>query len=550
MKKTLIIIGSILIVGTVAIFIIRGAGQSVPDHKYIEAELGDVAQEVSVSGTVASVQERKLAFERGGTVRAVLVEVGEVVSQGDPLVRLDSSELAASLARSRAALEAEEIKLSELTKGTRVEELALVETKLANAERAVLEAQSTLSSVQAKALADLTQAEDAALSAAKNAILTAKLSLVTLSDLQETYYNSDNQDAYLIQEMKEVAVLRLFGVPDAGDWIPAYISNLSGGLYGDVQAASLGVEGDDTGDLVTDTLQALYGTRDALNAFPITDAISATDKTSLQSAKTSIATDITAISSRLQALNVQRAANESALVAAGSALTTAENARASAIDELTLAQSGASSDQIEAQRSRVTAGEADVSLIEAQLAKTVLRAPITGTVTEQRARVGATVGAFETIATIETAGDLEILAPVTEADIVKVTVGDIARITLDAFGDDVLFEATVSEIDPAERLIEGVATYQVTLGFIGEHDGVKPGMTANIDILTASRQDVIAVPARALLTGDQGKYVRVLRADNSVDEVPVKVGLRGSDGRVELTDGVAVGDKVITLFAD
>lgn len=85
------------------------------------------------------------------------------------------------------------------------------------------------------------------------------------------------------------------------------------------------------------------------------------------------------------------------------------------------------------------------------------------------------------------------------------------RATLDAYGRDEEFAATVSEIDPAETVREGVATYKVILNFDAPDDRIRVGMSANVDIETAKRAGVFAVPARAVISKNGNKILRILR---------------------------------------
>jgi multidrug efflux pump subunit AcrA (membrane-fusion protein) len=97
-------------------------------------------------------------------------------------------------------------------------------------------------------------------------------------------------------------------------------------------------------------------------------------------------------------------------------------------------------------------------------------------------------------------------------------------------------------------MIEGVATYKITMQFVKKDERLKSGMTANIDILADERENVFYVPQRAVLSKNGDKMVKILSDEKSgaITEVAVKTGLRGSDGNIEITDGIREGDKVIT----
>jgi multidrug efflux pump subunit AcrA (membrane-fusion protein) len=149
---------------------------------------------------------------------------------------------------------------------------------------------------------------------------------------------------------------------------------------------------------------------------------------------------------------------------------------------------------------------------------------------------------------LQSTGEYKIEANVPEVDVAKVAVGDPARVTLDAYGSAEFFPATISAIDPAETVIEGVPTYTVTLRFDQKDERIKSGMTANIDIRTDQREGVLYIPARAVLTDADGRrFVRVPDGLATRD-VPVEVGLRGSDGRIEILSGLSEGDVVVTFL--
>lgn len=71
-------------------------------------------------------------------------------------------------------------------------------------------------------------------------------------------------------------------------------------------------------------------------------------------------------------------------------------------------------------------------------------------------------------------------------------------------------------------------------------------MTANVIITTEDKQDVLIVPSRAIVdkNGD-GKFLRILK-NGVLEEIPVKIGIRGDDGIVEVLSEVEEGVEVVT----
>jgi len=139
----------------------------------------------------------------------------------------------------------------------------------------------------------------------------------------------------------------------------------------------------------------------------------------------------------------------------------------------------------------------------------------------------------------------QIEANIPEADIAKVKPGQTANVTLDAYGPDVLFHASVVSVDPAETIVDGVPTYKTTFQFEGTDARIKSGMTANIDIQGQMHENVLSVPQRAVVNHNGKKYVTIKTGKNTTKEVVVSLGLRGSDGAIEITDGLSVGDEVV-----
>ena len=218
-----------------------------------------------------------------------------------------------------------------------------------------------------------------------------------------------------------------------------------------------------------------------------------------------------------------------------------------AVDSVTAAQSGLSSagnssDAIAAQMARVDGAKAS-------LAEDTIVSPIDGIVTKADPNVGEFISAGNSGFAVQSNGAFKIEAFVPEADIAKISVGDLASSTLDAYGADVDFEAKVTTINPAETVIQGVPTYKVTLEFLQNDSRIRSGMTANLIILANERNGVLEIPYRAVISAGSSKSVRLVNADGKTyTTVPVTTGLKGSGGTIEIISGLSAGDKVVTYI--
>jgi len=186
----------------------------------------------------------------------------------------------------------------------------------------------------------------------------------------------------------------------------------------------------------------------------------------------------------------------------------------------------------------------NVRTLEAQMKESVIVAPFDGQVTKLNLRVGEVVSLGKIIGRVAKPGDFVIETRVPESDIVKVTLGMKAKITFDAFLSDEIFEAEVVDIAKASTVIQDVVSYVVKFRLDTLDARLKEGMTANIDIETAKRENVLIVPFRAL-TKELGKtYAQVKQADGTFTKIEVTTGLEGDDGTIEIKSGLKEGNEV------
>jgi len=171
-------------------------------------------------------------------------------------------------------------------------------------------------------------------------------------------------------------------------------------------------------------------------------------------------------------------------------------------------------------------------------------------VTKLEVEVGESVSPSLVVLSLMSASEFEIESRVAEVDIAKIKVGNSADVTLDAYGSDVVFKAKVVKVDPAETIIEGLSTYKVTLQFIDKDDRLRSGMTADVDILTAEKQEVILIPQRAVFSENGDKLVRILKKGNKIETIHVTTGLKNSNGEIEIIEGLSEGDKVVTSIKE
>ncbi len=195
-------------------------------------------------------------------------------------------------------------------------------------------------------------------------------------------------------------------------------------------------------------------------------------------------------------------------------------------------------------QAQVETARAAVAIAQANLTNASLYAPISGVIASKSKSIGEGVTATDQVYYVLGEGGLEVTAHIPEIDIAKLAVGNPATVVLDAYGSENPFAVTVKAIDPAETVIDGVATYKTTFAFNADDARIRSGMTANIIVSTQAKEQVLVIPFRAISLVGGEKTVKVLRGNERVQTV-VKLGLRGNNGLVEVLDGLAEGDVVV-----
>ena len=191
--------------------------------------------------------------------------------------------------------------------------------------------------------------------------------------------------------------------------------------------------------------------------------------------------------------------------------------------------------------------------IQEQIKKSTLHSPIDGIIIKKYIEKGELAIMSSPIVTVLGEGGFEIKANVPESDIIKINLGQKAKVTFDAFSSDEIFEAEVSEIEPSATIIQDVVYYKVTFDILTKDERIKGGMSADMDIATAQRNGVLSVPGQGVKTENGKRYVDVLIGEGEQEEIrkaEVKVGLRGDDGMVEIISGLKEGENVVTFVSE
>lgn len=213
-------------------------------------------------------------------------------------------------------------------------------------------------------------------------------------------------------------------------------------------------------------------------------------------------------------------------------------------------------------KEQVATAKESVQKAQTNLGYATITSPIDGTVVSKSVEEGQTVAAsFSTPELFTIAKDLtnmQVIADVDEADIGGVKEGNRVTFTVDAYPDDT-FEGTVKQVRLEATTTNNVVTYEVVISAPNADLKLKPGLTANVTIMTQERSGVLAVANKALrftpTKETVGKDVKIVdcKGKNKVWTLngktltahPVTIGQ--SDGiHTEVIKGVKKGQKIVT----
>ena len=460
---------------------LSSSGSASAATRTATVQRGVVTTSVSASGSVASAGDVAANFQTSGTLTALLVKQGQHVTKGQVLARVDSLSARQTVQEAQAGLATAQGRLQQTLNPLNAQEKAQLAVSDAAAAQSVQSATVSLSDTKAQNAQNLSQAESA-VTRAQQQLASDKAQLAT--DKQST-----------------------------------------------AASAESAVSQDE-------------------------DKISS-DQTAVQTAVANVAaTKLKNTQSLHSAQNqLAQAKMQQQTNAAGNAVKTAPP------------QPG----DLAAARAAVL--QAQIALAQARkaLRETTLRAPISGVVATVDGSVGDAVSggggngssssdssssssssasssngssssSSSSLITITGRNKLQVVAGFSEGDAASIKLGEPATATISAL-PGVTLGAKVIAIDSTATTVSNVVTYNVTFALTGGNAKLKPGMTADVEVITAERDNALHVPTSAVTGSGANARVTVLRNGQQVS-TPVVAGLQGDDA-TEITSGLQAGDTIV-----
>jgi HlyD family secretion protein len=508
------------------------------EYTFSRVEKGLITQTVTATGVVESANEISLNFKVSGKIVNLTVEEGDKVKAGEVLASLDSSAARILVNQYRANLASAQANLNKVKSGASSEDVALTNQQLSKAQNDYTNLIRD-SEVQASVLTEKI------IDNLNNSIFTSQASLNSIfNDLvnNETTYNLQVAD----DGIKNKVINNYFILREEFDFIRLQVEGAKNNQQ------------DKTRVIATAELMRNYLSK--LNDF-FNDAYVLSDKIIINSSysqlrkdqiRAGVGTQQAAINSVLSSVQLSRTNLINYLSSYQTQIQSASNSVAVVQAQLNLKTAAPRDFDIATAQAQVAQAQSSLDKVLLDLEDFEIKAPIDGIITKVYYSRGENAISGQPIVNMLGNDKYEVKIDVPESDITKIKIGERAIIELDAFGSDYRFGGVITFIDPAQTVIRDVTYYKIKVSFDDEtyDETIKPGMTANITIISKEKNDALYIPQRAVrireTTLDQApqRFVEIL-VDGQVVEKPVLVGLRGDNGLVEVVDGLVEGQEII-----
>ena len=536
-SRTIIIIFLIAtIIAIVGYSVLKNNG--IVPYEFALVERGNIIQEVSEAGQVVPSKQIDLQFEVKGKIQDIKVKKGDEVETGDVLVVLETRELRNQVLEKEAARDVAKAKLNNILAGTAPEEIQVYETAVENAKIALSNAEISLENYEQKlvndeldAENDLAQAYEDGLDALNADYTVADQALLkTFNQIREKYFYFTDGISTNIKGKEQKAITALSIVEISEENVDMALTELKSAL-----------------EKIREALSAI---RDGMDEPAYKNTVSATDETSINTERANVNSAITDIIGAEQTIASQKITNQISIDDARADVKTAENtvetakgALRTAEDKLTQKQAPPRQADLDLYQAQLKQTEASLAVSRQNLSRAFLTSPLNGLVSAIGKEEGEMVQLTEIMLSLIPKAPFQIKVDIYEEDIVKIRLENPVDIMPAAFPDKVL-KGDVISIDPTEKLVGGVVYYEVTIDLEEKEQEMKPGMTVDITITTASKENILTIPEDAIQKKDGQTIVQVLKG-KTIQDREIEIGLIGSDDKVEVIFGLEEGEKVI-----
>jgi membrane fusion protein, macrolide-specific efflux system len=579
------------VLGIVAYLVVSSAPAS-PASSVVQqtgtVKRGVVLSSVSATGSVVAAKDLTLNFQSGGTLTRVSVKSGQHVIRGQVLGTIDSTDATASVRQAEAALSSARANLQNAVTGETAAQRQQDALSVKQSKSAVTSAKAALQSAKTGAASSNKSAQQAVTQAKQQlstdqgnetvAVAQLKTDLGTFADLagvqgaaltaqgrvtdDQTRQHNDQQSQFDLQA-QQLQWNQQLAADNAA-------KNTSASSNDQTVLNSIALQLQTLSKTLSNDAYQLSQDQAALSTVQATQNAVKADQSSIQSYEAKLVTDKASVTDATTKLASTIAQGKQSVQSATQGVANAKLQVTSSALGVKVKQAAPTASVMAQLQSSIVQAETNLTTAQRTLSQTALRAPLGGTVASVDGIVGQSVpggglasatssastatstgGASSTgstgssssgFVTLIGLSSMQVTAAFAESDVAKLAVGEPATVTVSALAGAQL-AAHVAAINPVASSSSSVVQYTVTFALDRVNKQLKPGMTANVAVTIAEKDNVVQVPTAAV-TGS-GRNARVTVQKNGVSQtVPVVAGLAG-DSSTEIVSGLTAGQTYV-----
>lgn len=489
-KKKWVRIVLIILIILIVIGVALGSGNNEVSYRTVTIEKGDIVSSLSGSGTITAVESRKEIAKVSSTVEEIYFEEGDVVNEGDAIIKLDSEAYEMNLKSQQASVQQAEISKQNLNR--QVENMKIKATASGTIRNLIIDEGSYVTNFLHVCDIDSTSRYE----------VTMKF----LASAAERVSIGNKAEILLV---------------DSYSYVNGYVS------YVGTSKSNLA-----SGGVVIDITITVDSSEYSLDGLKAKASIIANDGGKITSSETGVfkrklSSQVLAnASGEVSKLYVK----EGQYVNAGDMIAELENEDILASLQTTNVSLQNAYDQLKYAKDK--------------LDDYTITAPISGTITMQTIKVGDVVATGTLLTTVSNTEEFEFQIPIDELDISKISMDNKVLVTVDAIREteNTPIVGRISKIPLEGITVGGVTDYYITVA-IPATDGLRISMNASAEIILAERNDVLMLPVEAIQKENGKIFVQIVK-NGVAEKVEITTGISNS-GYAEIVSGISEGDEVV-----
>lgn len=527
------VIPAIIVLVLVLIVIASFGSKQKPKEEIATVKLDTVVQKISETGIVKRGERLEIGFEISGIIKEISSKIGQTVKKGDSLGRLDNSQLIIQYNQAKSDYSLAKSQLDKILIGATAQDIQMAQTTADKAQNSWEANKENLTNVELVSKNTLNSYYYLALSHLQATKIQIFDALTFLEEMQKDYFYLGDQISISVREKMGQA-----------REIYAYLDGIIKELNDNFSQDKADQYFETAKNKIYSFTTILDFVKEKVWDSNYKDTVSSTDKTVLDTNRSYISIDYSTAVSDISTLALKKSIEEQNISSAKAALDQAYYTYQSAREALDKLKSTARTEDVAYYQAQTDKANDAVKYLESQLGKTIAKSPVDGTVVEIKKEVGELTQALTPVFYILPDTTYYVEMDIYEEDVPKIAVGNKAEIELVAYPDQI-FEGEVLFIEPGEKIINDVVYYPVRIIFSQVPQiEIKSGMSADVSIISKKLDNVLTVPVEAINKIDEKNFVFVKR-NNKIHQQEVEIGLSGTNGLVEIKNGLTENETIV-----